>query len=152
MTNPTNETVIAKYEAWLNDPLIDNATKEELRGIAGQEKEITDRFYRDLEFGTGGLRGVMGAGTNRLNAYTVGKATQGLANWLLAGAAADAKPSVVIAHDSRNNSPEFALDAALVLAANGITTYLFESLRPTPQLSYAVRELKASSGIVITAS
>ncbi len=77
MTNPTNETVIAKYEAWLNDPLIDAATKEELRGIAGQEKEITDRFYRDLEFGTGGLRGVMGAGTNRLNAYTVGKATQG---------------------------------------------------------------------------
>jgi phosphoglucomutase len=89
MTNPTNETVIAKYEAWINDPLIDNATKEELRGIAGQEKEITDRFYRDLEFGTGGLRGVMGAGTNRLNAYTVGKATQGLANWLLAGAASE---------------------------------------------------------------
>ncbi|MCA0757518.1 phospho-sugar mutase [Paenibacillus sp. N4] len=152
MTNPLNETVIAKYEAWLNDPLIDGATKEELRGIAGQDKEITDRFYRDLEFGTGGLRGVMGAGTNRLNAYTVGKATQGLANWLLQNAAAGARPSVVIAHDSRNNSPEFALDAALVLAGNGITAYLFESLRPTPQLSFAVRELKASSGIVITAS
>lgn len=153
MTNPTNETVIAKYEAWLNDPLIDNATKEELRGIAGQEKEITDRFYRDLEFGTGGLRGVMGAGTNRLNAYTVGKATQGLANWLLAGAASEgASPSVVIAHDSRNNSPEFALDAALVLAGNGITTYLFTALRPTPQLSFAVRALQADSGIVITAS
>lgn len=153
MTNPTNTTVIAKYEAWLNDPLIDAATKEELRGIAGEEKEITDRFYRDLEFGTGGLRGVMGAGTNRLNAYTVGKATQGLANWLLAGASSEgASPSVVIAHDSRNYSPEFALDAALVLAGNGITTYLFTALRPTPQLSFAVRALKASSGIVITAS
>lgn len=153
MTNPTNETVNAKYEAWLNDPLIDAATKEELHGIAGQEKEITDRFYRDLEFGTGGLRGVMGAGTNRLNAYTVGKATQGLANWLLAGATAEgASPSVVIAHDSRNYSPEFALDSALVLAGNGIKTYLFTALRPTPQLSYAVRALNASSGIVITAS
>lgn len=153
MKNPTKETVFAKYEAWLNDPLIDAATKEELHGIAGQEKEITDRFYRDLEFGTGGLRGVMGAGTNRLNAYTVGKATQGLANWLLAGAASKGdSPSVVIAHDSRNCSPEFALEAALVLAGNGITTYLFTALRPTPQLSYAVRALNASSGIVITAS
>lgn len=153
MTNPTNTTVIAKYEAWLNDPLIDAATKEELRGIAGEEKEITDRFYRDLEFGTGGLRGVMGAGTNRLNAYTVGKATQGLANWLLGGVKPEGDgPSVVIAHDSRNYSPEFALDAALVLAGNGITTYLFTALRPTPQLSFAVRALKASSGIVITAS
>ncbi|RCW44840.1 phospho-sugar mutase [Paenibacillus prosopidis] len=153
MTNSTNNAVIAKYEAWLNDPIIDAATKEELRGIAGQEKEITDRFYRDLEFGTGGLRGVMGAGTNRLNAYTVGKATQGLANWLLSGATADGtRPSVVIAHDSRNHSPEFALDSALVLAGNGITTYLFSALRPTPQLSYAVRALNASSGIVITAS
>ncbi|OMF35858.1 phosphoglucomutase [Paenibacillus sp. FSL H8-0548] len=153
MTNPTNDTVIAKYEAWLNDPLIDAATKEELRGLEGQEKEITDRFYRDLEFGTGGLRGVMGAGTNRLNAYTVGKATQGLANWLVAGTKSNgAGPSVVIAHDSRNYSPEFALDAALVLAGNGITTYLFSALRPTPQLSYAVRTLNAASGIVITAS
>ncbi|SFF38861.1 phosphoglucomutase [Paenibacillus algorifonticola] len=146
-----NEAAIQRYNAWLNDPLIDEATKEELRGITGDEKEITDRFYRDLEFGTGGLRGVMGAGTNRLNAYTVGKATQGLANWLLEHAAGDA-PSLVIAHDSRNYSPEFALDSALVLAANGVKTYLFQSLRPTPQLSYAVRALKASSGIVITAS
>lgn len=146
-----NEAAIQRYNAWLNDPLIDEATKEELRGIAGDEKEITDRFYRDLEFGTGGLRGVMGAGTNRLNTYTVGKATQGLANWLLGNAAGDA-PSMVIAHDSRNYSPEFALDSALVLAANGVKTYLFQSLRATPQLSYAVRSLKASSGIVITAS
>ncbi|CAM4476081.1 phosphoglucomutase [Paenibacillus endophyticus] len=153
MTQSTNAAVTAKYEAWLNDPLIDAATKEELRGIAGDEKEVTDRFYRDLEFGTGGLRGVMGAGTNRLNAYTVGKATQGLANWLLAGAKEGGEaPSVVIAHDSRNNSPEFALDAALVLAGNGVTTYLFKALRPTPQLSFAVRSLNASSGIVITAS
>ncbi|MCM3747573.1 phospho-sugar mutase [Paenibacillus pasadenensis] len=143
------EIASARYQAWLNDPLIDEATKAELQSIAGDEKEITDRFYRDLEFGTGGLRGVMGAGTNRLNAYTVGKATQGLANWLLEQSSA---PSVVIAHDSRNNSPEFTLEAALVLAGNGIKTYLFPSLRPTPQLSFAVRSLGASGGIVITAS
>ncbi|WP_285889221.1 phospho-sugar mutase [Paenibacillus glycanilyticus] len=145
-----NEKAIERYNAWLNDSLIDEATKEELRSIEGQEKEITDRFYRDLEFGTGGLRGVMGAGTNRLNAYTVGKATQGLANWLLSRV--EGQSSAVIAHDSRNNSPEFALDSALVLAANGVKTYLFPSLRPTPQLSYAVRALGCSTGIVITAS
>ncbi|QAY67733.1 phospho-sugar mutase [Paenibacillus protaetiae] len=145
------KTAEETYQAWLNDPLIDEATKAELRSIAGSEKEIADRFYRDLEFGTGGLRGVMGAGTNRLNVYTVGKATQGLADWVLAQTAGQAA-SVVIAHDSRNNSPEFALDAALVLAANGIKTYLFPALRPTPQLSYAVRSLGAASGIVITAS
>ncbi|ACT04393.1 phospho-sugar mutase [Paenibacillus sp. JDR-2] len=145
-----NEKAVERYQAWLNDTLIDEATKEELRSIEGQEKEITDRFYRDLEFGTGGLRGVMGAGTNRLNAYTVGKATQGLANWVLSRV--EGQPSAVIAHDSRNNSPEFALDSALVLAANGVKTYLFPSLRPTPQLSYAVRALGCSTGIVITAS
>ncbi|WP_127533501.1 phospho-sugar mutase [Paenibacillus kobensis] len=145
-----NEAALAKYEEWKNDPSIDETTKEELRGIAGNENEIVDRFYRDLEFGTGGLRGVMGAGTNRLNAYTVGKATQGLADWVLSQGADS--PSVVIAHDSRNNSPEFALDAALVLAANGIKAYLFPSLRPTPQLSFSVRALKATAGIVITAS
>ncbi|MFF2483681.1 phospho-sugar mutase [Paenibacillus sp. NPDC058071] len=144
------DTARERYEAWLKDPSIDEATKAELRGLEGQEKEIADRFYRDLEFGTGGLRGVMGAGTNRLNAYTVGKATQGLANWLLSGG--QAGKSAVIAHDSRNHSPEFALDSALVLAANGIKTYLFRSLRPTPQLSYAVRELGAGAGVVITAS
>jgi len=145
-----NAAAIAKYEEWLNDPLIGEETKNELRAIAGNETEIVDRFYRDLEFGTGGLRGVMGAGTNRMNAYTVGKATQGLADWILSSN--PEAPSVVIAHDSRNNSPEFTLDAALVLAANGITTYLFPSLRPTPQLSFAVRALKATAGIVITAS
>ncbi|WP_168121463.1 phospho-sugar mutase [Paenibacillus sp. HB172176] len=151
MSTLANDQIRARYDAWLADPLIDEATKEELRAISGDEKEITDRFYRDLEFGTGGLRGVMGAGTNRLNTYTVGKATQGLANWLLANAGGST-PSAVIAHDSRNLSPEFTLDAALVLAGNGIRTYLFQSLRPTPQLSFAVRELGASAGVVITAS
>ncbi|NBD26738.1 phospho-sugar mutase [Paenibacillus glycinis] len=144
-----NQTAVERYEAWLADPSIDAATKEELAALRGNDKEIEDRFYRELEFGTGGLRGVMGAGTNRLNVYTVGKATQGLANWTLGKSS---KPSVVIAHDSRNNSPEFALDAALVLAANGVTAYLFKSLRPTPQLSFAVRALGATSGVVITAS
>lgn len=143
------EQALERYHTWMNDPLIDEATKAELRGLDGQDKEIEDRFYRDLEFGTGGLRGVMGAGTNRMNRYTVGKATQGLANWLLSR---QQKPSVVIAHDSRNQSPEFSLEAARVLAANGITTYLFTGLRPTPQLSFAVRQLGASGGIVVTAS
>ncbi|MFC5403608.1 phospho-sugar mutase [Cohnella soli] len=137
------------YEAWLSDPNIDSATKEELQSIAGLEGEIEDRFYRDLEFGTGGLRGVMGAGTNRMNRYVIGKATQGFANFLLTKAD---RPSVVIAHDSRNNSDVFSLEAACVLAANGIRTYLFRSLRPTPQLSFAVRDLKATGGIVVTAS
>lgn len=144
-----NQMAQERYQAWLNDPLIDEATKQELAALQGNDKEIEDRFYRDLEFGTGGLRGVMGAGTNRLNSYTVGKATQGLANWVLSRGGT---PSVVIAYDSRNHSPEFALDAALVLAANGVTAHVFKSLRPTPQLSYAVRSLGATSGIVITAS
>ncbi|MBJ6361906.1 phospho-sugar mutase [Paenibacillus sp. GCM10012307] len=140
---------LERFESWINDPLIDEATKAELNAIAGQEKEIEDRFYRELEFGTGGLRGIMGAGTNRLNRYTVGKATQGLADWLLKRSD---KPSVVIAHDSRNQSPEFSLEAARVLAANGIVTYLYKGLRPTPQLSFSVRHLGATGGIVITAS
>ena len=139
-----------QYRAWLNDAGIDGATKAELLSLEGNEKEIEDRFYRDLEFGTGGLRGVIGAGTNRMNAYTVGRATQGLAQFLL-----NELPeprSVAIAYDSRNQSPEFALETALVLAGNGITAYVFESLRTTPELSFAVRYLKASAGIVITAS
>ncbi len=139
-----------QYRAWLNDAGIDGATKAELLSLEGNDKEIEDRFYRDLEFGTGGLRGVIGAGTNRMNAYTVGRATQGLAQFLL-----NELPeprSVAIAYDSRNQSPEFALEAALVLAGNGITAYVFESLRTTPELSFAVRHLKASAGIVITAS
>ncbi len=137
------------YEAWLNDSNVDEATKNELRAIGAQQGEIEDRFYRELEFGTGGLRGVMGAGTNRMNKYVIGKATQGFANFLLGESTT---PAVVIAHDSRNNSDTFSLEAACVLAANGIRTYLFRSLRPTPQLSFAVRDLKATGGIVVTAS
>lgn len=139
-----------QYRAWLNDTGIDSATKAELLSLEGNEKEIEDRFYRDLEFGTGGLRGVIGAGTNRMNAYTVGRATQGLAQFLLKEM--PEPRSVAIAYDSRNQSPEFALETALVLAGNGITAYVFESLRTTPELSFAVRHLKASAGIVITAS
>jgi phosphoglucomutase len=144
---------VKKYEAWLADPAIDEETKEELRRIAGQPDEIEDRFFRDLSFGTGGLRGIIGAGTNRMNAYTVGRATQGLARWVKEQAAqAGTGPSVVIAHDSRFRSSEFAREAALVLAANGVKAFLFESLRPTPELSFAVRHLGATAGIVITAS
>nr|WP_010499437.1 phospho-sugar mutase [Paenibacillus elgii] len=146
----TGKHVQEQYELWLKDPAIDESTKEELKQIAGDPKEIEDRFYRDLEFGTGGLRGVIGAGTNRINAYTVARATQGLAQFMLASGKASL--SAVIAYDSRNQSPEFALEAAKVLAGNGIKAYVFESLRPTPELSFAVRYLKADAGIVITAS
>lgn len=138
------------YEKWLNDPYFDEETKAELREIAGDEKEIEDRFYRSLEFGTGGLRGVIGAGTNRMNIYTVRQATQGLANYIIKSNG-QAK-GVAIAHDSRLFSPEFAREAARVLNANGIKTYLTESLRPTPYLSYAVRELGCIAGIMVTAS
>ena len=138
------------YEMWCTDPYFDDKTKEELRNLAGDEKEIEERFYRQLEFGTGGLRGIIGAGTNRMNIYTVRQATQGLANYILAQNGQD--KGVAIAHDSRIMSPEFAREAALCLNANGIKTYLFESLRPTPELSFAVREFGCISGIVITAS
>lgn len=138
------------YEEWLNNPYFDAETRAELQAIAGDEKEIEDRFYMDLEFGTAGLRGVIGAGTNRMNIYTVRKATQGLANYIL-GVGAE-KQGVAIAFDSRRMSPEFADEAALCLAANGIKAYVFESLRPTPELSYAVRKLGCIAGINITAS
>ena len=138
------------YEEWLSDVYFDDATKAELRELQGNEKEIEDRFYRELEFGTGGLRGVIGAGTNRMNIYTVRKATQGLANYILACKGQD--KGVAIAYDSRKMSPEFAEEAALCLNANGIKAYVFPSLRPTPELSFAVRELKCMAGIVITAS
>ena len=138
-----------KYNNWLENDLFDENTKKELKGIK-EEKEIEDRFYKDLEFGTGGLRGIMGAGSNRLNIYTVGKATEGLARYLKDKYKEDI--SVSIAYDSRNMSPEFAETAALVLAANGIKANLFESLRPTPELSFTVRELKSKAGIVLTAS
>ncbi|MGY5343577.1 phospho-sugar mutase [Paenibacillus glucanolyticus] len=149
MTTHTQEQAMQSYEQWLSSRVIDKTAKEELRAIAHNKHEIVDRFYKELEFGTGGLRGVIGAGTNRINMYTVGKATQGLAAALKEE---HESPSAVIAYDSRHYSPEFALEAALVLAGNGVKTYVFESLRPTPELSYAVRNLKAEAGIVITAS
>ncbi len=138
------------YESWLNNPYFDEDTRNELKGIAGNEKEIEDRFYMDLEFGTAGLRGVIGAGTNRMNIYTVRKATQGLANYIASVNGQDR--GVAIAYDSRRMSPEFADEAALCLAANGIKAYVFESLRPTPELSYAVRKLGCIAGINVTAS
>ena len=138
------------YQEWLNNPYFDEATKAELRNIAGDEKEIEERFYMDLEFGTAGLRGVIGAGTNRMNVYTVRKATQGLANYI--ASVNGQKKGVAIAYDSRRMSPEFADEAALCLNANGIKAYVFESLRPTPELSYAVRKLGCIAGINITAS
>ena len=145
-----DENVKKNYEYWCTSPIFDDATKSELKSLEGNEDEIFDRFYRELEFGTGGLRGVIGAGTNRMNFYTVGKATQGLANFInKQGAAAK---GVAIAFDSRRMSPEFADTAACVLAANGIKAYIFDSLRPTPELSFAVRTLGCTAGIVVTAS
>ncbi|MFR7584712.1 MAG: phospho-sugar mutase [Mediterraneibacter gnavus] len=139
-----------RYEDWLENPYFDENTKNELRRIADDEKEIEERFYKELEFGTGGLRGIIGAGTNRMNIYTVRKATQGLANFILKENVE--KKGVAIAFDSRNMSLEFAQEAALCLAANGIKAYVFSSLRPTPMLSFALRTLGCTAGIVITAS
>ncbi|MBQ4283824.1 MAG: phospho-sugar mutase [Lachnospira sp.] len=138
------------YKAWCANEYFDEATRKELESIANDEKEIEDRFYKDLEFGTGGLRGVIGNGTNRMNMYTVRKATQGLANFIIKENAADR--GVAIAYDSRRMSPEFADEAALCLAANGIKAYVFSTLRPTPELSFALRELGCIAGIVVTAS
>ncbi len=138
------------YEKWITDPYFDEETKKELLAIKDDEAEIEDRFYKQLEFGTAGLRGVIGAGTNRMNYYTVRQATQGLANYILKQGGAER--GVAIAHDSRNMSPEFTKEAALCLNANGIKTFIFDSLRPTPELSYAVRKLGCIAGIVITAS
>lgn len=138
------------FNFWLEDSYFDQKTKEELLAIRNDDKEVEDRFYKELEFGTGGLRGVIGAGTNRMNIYTVRKATQGLANYIQKQGGSD--KGVAIAYDSRRMSPEFADEAALCLAANGIKAYVFESLRPTPMLSFALRKLGCISGIVITAS
>ena len=138
------------YEEWLSNPYFDQATKEELKSIAEDDKEIKERFYTELEFGTAGLRGIIGAGTNRMNIYTVRKATQGLANYIIEKNGQS--KGVAVAYDSRRMSPEFADEAALCLAANGIKAYVFESLRPTPELSYAVRSLGCIAGINITAS
>lgn len=139
-----------KYKEWLENPFFDEETKEDLKKIENDEKEIEDRFYKDLEFGTAGLRGVIGSGSNRMNKYTVGKATQGLANFIKNEKTEE--KGVVIAYDSRNMSKEFSDVTALCLNANGIKTYVFESLRPVPELSYAVRKLKATAGVMITAS
>ncbi len=138
------------YKQWCDNEYFDESTRAELKSIAGNEAEIEDRFYKDLEFGTGGLRGVIGNGTNRMNIYTVRKATQGLANFIIKEKAADR--GVAIAYDSRRMSPEFANEAALCLNANGIKAYIFPTLRPTPELSFALRELKCIAGIVVTAS
>ncbi len=139
-----------EFKFWLEDEYFDAATKAELQEISDNEKEIEDRFYRELEFGTGGLRGVIGAGTNRINIYTVRKATQGLANYILKQGTQE--KGVAIAYDSRFMSPEFADEAALCLAANGIKAYVFDALRPTPELSFALRKLGCTAGIVVTAS
>ncbi len=141
---------LESYKQWLEDPYFDQETKNELLAIKDDEKEIEDRFYKDLEFGTGGLRGVIGAGTNRMNLYTVRKATQGLANYILKQGGKE--KGVTIAYDSRRMSPEFADEAALCLCANGIKAYVFDALRPTPELSFALRTLGCISGIVVTAS
>lgn len=141
---------LEEYERWLSSPDFDEETKKELEEIKNDEKEIEDRFYKELEFGTAGLRGVIGAGTNRMNKYTVGKATQGLANYILEQGTQE--KGVAISYDSRKMSKEFSLQTALILNANGIKTYLFENLRPVPELSFAVRELKCTAGIMITAS
>ena len=138
------------FEFWLEDDYFDQETKNELLAIRNNEEEVEDRFYKELEFGTGGLRGVIGAGTNRMNFYTVRKATQGLANYIIKQGAQDM--GVAIAYDSRRFSPEFAKEAALCLCANGIKAYLFDALRPTPELSFAVRKLGCTAGIVVTAS
>ncbi len=138
------------FEFWLEDDYFDQDTKNELLAIKDNEEEVEDRFYKELEFGTGGLRGVIGAGTNRMNFYTVRKATQGLANYIIKQGSQDM--GVAIAYDSRRFSPEFAKEAALCLCANGIKAYLFDALRPTPELSFAVRKLGCTAGIVVTAS
>jgi phosphoglucomutase len=148
-----DEKVTEKINVWLTDSF-DTATHDEIKSLqkSNNENELYDRFYKDLDFGTGGLRGKMGAGSNRMNIYTLGMATQGLANYIKCFGESALKKGVVIAYDSRNNSPLFARHTALVLAANGIKTYLFKDLRPTPLLSYAVKHLKTISGVVITAS
>ena len=141
---------IDEYKKWINSDIFDDETKMELEEIKDDLKEIEDRFYKNLEFGTAGLRGIMGAGTNRMNKYTVMKATQGLANFIIKENGQD--KGVAISYDSRNNSKEFAIMSALCLNANGIKTYIFESLRPVPELSFSVRNLKCIAGIMITAS
>ena len=139
-----------QLEYWLNDPYFDDATKQELMAVRNDEKEVEERFYKELEFGTGGLRGIIGAGTNRMNTYTVRKATQGLANYILKNG--DPSKGVVISYDCRRFSPNFAEVTALCLATNGIKAYVSDELRPTPELSFAVRYFGCQAGVMITAS
>ncbi len=141
---------LEEYKKWCESPEFDEETKKELIAISEDKEEIEDRFYKELEFGTAGLRGILGAGTNRMNQYTVGKATQGLANYILEQGTED--KGVAISYDSRKMSKEFSIQTALILCANGIKAYLFENLRPVPELSFAVRELECTAGIMITAS
>ena len=143
------EEYLKRYEEWINNPVFDEETRKELYQIKGNDKEIEDRFYKELEFGTAGLRGVIGAGLNRMNKYTVGRATQGLANFILKQGTEE--KGVVISFDSRHMSKEFSEITALCLNANGIKTYVFESLRPVPELSFTVRNLCCTAGIMITA-
>ena len=144
------EEYLKRYNEWINNTCFDEKTRQELKGINGNDKEIEDRFYQDLEFGTAGLRGIIGAGTNRMNKYTVGKATQGLANFILKEGTKD--KGVAIAYDSRHMSKEFSEETALCLNANGIKTYVFESIRPVPELSFTIRKLRCTAGVMITAS
>jgi phosphoglucomutase len=143
---------ISKYKLWSENTYFDEETRKELQEIKDNPKEIEERFYRELEFGTGGLRGIIGAGTNRMNIYTVRKSSQGLANYISNKGVEAKNKGIVIAYDPRNKSPEFALEAAKIFAGNGIKTYIFDELRPTPELSFAVRHLNAAAGIVVTAS
>ena len=146
----TNE-IRKRAELWLGEEFNEETRKEVQEMLANDEKKLIDAFYQDLEFGTGGLRGIMGAGTNRMNIYTLGMATQGLANYIIKQCGSkDIK--VAIAHDCRNNSSYFAKTTAEIFAANGFEVYLFETLRPTPELSFAIRHYKCHSGVVITAS
>ena len=151
-----NENILSlvkeKAQTWLDSP-IDESSKESIRQMMNEnEAELIESFYKDLEFGTGGLRGIMGIGTNRMNIYTVGMATQGLCNYLLKQFTGRDEISVAVAHDCRNNSPLFAEITAQICIANGIKAYLFDDLRPTPELSYAIRQLGCQSGVVVTAS
>ncbi|MFR4237514.1 MAG: hypothetical protein ACLT1W_15760 [Alistipes onderdonkii] len=151
MANELEQLVLKKAQAWL-DGHYDEATKKQVKYLIDNDmKELTESFYKDLEFGTGGLRGIMGVGTNRMNVYTVGAATQGLSNYLKKNFAGE-QIRVAIGHDSRNNSRMFAEHVADIFASNGFTVFLFDTLRPTPELSFAIRELKCHSGVVVTAS
>ena len=151
MANELEQSVLKKAQAWL-DGHYDEATKKRVKYLMDNDmKELVESFYKDLEFGTGGLRGIMGVGSNRMNVYTVGAATQGLANYLRKNFAGE-QIRVAVGHDSRNNSRMFAERVADIFASNGFTVFLFDALRPTPELSFAIRELKCHSGVVVTAS